>query len=305
MKNKLLILLVVLLLNFSCETIVDIEVPRDPPSLVINSTLSDNEFVKVHVSQSQHILESGDYKMVTGAVVEIFEENTLVETLPDSLGGYYISATYKSKRGKIYTIKVAKNGFETATAEVLMPLDTANILSVKMDTIQENNDGYSSYYLRFSVEIKDDKAYDNFYDISVYRGGYFERYDHSVDPPVLIDSLYSYQKLYLQSRDPSLEDFQSYGQNILFNDELFNGSTYKMNVLTSIWIDPNYPDENEYDYFISLSNTSESYYLYELSSQLQYWSEEDPFAQPVTVYNNIENGFGVFGAYNTAVYKAE
>ncbi len=305
MENKLLILLVISLLSFGCETIVDIEVPRDPPSLVINSTLSDDEFIKVHISQSQYILESGDYKMITGAVVEIFEEGTLVETLPDSLGGYYISATYTPKRGKTYSIKVSKNGFETATAEVLMPLDTANILSVKMDTVRENIDGYVSHYLRFSIEIKDDKAYDNFYDISVYRGGYFKRYDHSVDPPVLIDSLYSYQKLYLQSRDPSLEDFQSYGQDILFNDQLFNGSTYKMNVLSSIWIDSEYPDENQYTYFVMLRNTSNSYYLYKISSQLQYWTEEDPFAQPVTVYNNIENGFGIFGALNTAVYKVE
>ncbi|MCF6353143.1 MAG: DUF4249 domain-containing protein [Cyclobacteriaceae bacterium] len=302
MENKLLILLVILLLGFGCETIVDIEVPRNPPSLVINSTLSDDAFIKVHVSQSQYILESGDYKMITGAIVEIFEEGTLVETLPDSLEGYYISANYIPKRGKTYTIKVAKNGFETATAEALMPLDTANILSVKMDTVRESIDGYTSSYLRFSVEIKDDKAYDNFYNISVYLGGYFKRYDYSVDPPVLIDSLYSYQKLYLQSRDPSLEDFQSYGQNILFNDELFNGSTYKMNVLSSRW---GSPDENQYTYFVALANTSESYYRYELSSQLQYWVDGDPFAQPVTVYNNIENGFGIFSAFNTAVFKVE
>ncbi|MCF6352609.1 MAG: DUF4249 domain-containing protein [Cyclobacteriaceae bacterium] len=305
MKNKLFIQVVVLAFFLGCETIVDIEVPRDPPSLVINSTLSDEEFIKVHISQSQYILEPGDYKMITGAVVELFEDGSLIETLPDSLGGYYISATYTPRQGKIYTIKVAKNGFETATAEVLMPLDTATILSVKTDTIRENIDGYTSFYLRFSVEIKDDKAYDNFYDISVYRGGYFERYDYSVDPPVLIDSLYSYQKLYLQSRDPGLEDFQSYGQNILFNDELFNGSTYKMNVLSSIWIDSDYPDENQYTYFVTVKNTSDSYYLYELSSQLQYWVDGDPFAQPVTVYNNIENGFGIFSAYNTAVFKVE
>jgi len=306
-KAPLFLLLLSLILG--CETTIDIEIPLEPASLVVNSTLVDGEFIKVNVSESQHILDGKKFKFVLGASVEIYENGELIEVLPDSLEGNYISNKFKAKKGGLYNVIVSKNGFETASSQVLMPFDTAEILSVKLDTIIINEFDYSSSYLRFSIEIKDDGKIDNFYKVSVFRGEYYERYNYDVDPPVLIDTAYSYQQQYIQSRDPSLEEFQSYGESILFNDELFNGGTYKMNVLLPTWIDPDHSGSGDYDdgidYFIELSSTSESYYLHELSFELQYWTSDNPFAQPVTVYNNIENGFGIFGAYNTAVYKVE
>jgi uncharacterized protein DUF4249 len=308
MKKILLYAIALVTVGFGCETVIEIDIPVEPPSLVINSTLSDNDYIKAHISESKHILDGSDiYKTVQGATIEIYEEGNLLTTLPDSLEGNYISNTFKPVRGKMYEIIVAKTGFKTATAKVLIPLDTVEILSVKVDTIVENDFGYTSYYLRFSVEFEDDIAMDNYYDIAIYREGYAQRYDHSVDPPVYLDSIYFYQKRYIQSRDPSLEEFQSYGESILLNDELFNGNKVHINVLLRTWIDyenPN-PEQIEYTYYVEIANTSYSYYQYELSSQLQYWTSDNPFAQPVTVYNNIENGFGVFGAYNTAVFKVE
>ena len=301
------IIVALFLIISACETIVEIEIPLDSPSFVVNSTLVDNEFIQVSLSESQHILDASDYITISGATVEIYENDILLETLPDSLSGKYISNINKAKSGSNYKIKVDKTGFETASSEVLIPLDTAQIVSIKMDTVVENEFGYTSHYLRFSVEIEDKGAIDNYYEISLYQKYYHQRYDYSVDPPVYIDSVLVYQKQYIQSRDPSLEEFQNWGESIVFNDELFNGSTYRMNVLMPTWVDfeSEQPLDYKVDFYIELANTSESYYNYELSSQLQYWTEDNPFAQPVTVYNNIENGFGVFGAYNTAVVKVE
>lgn len=305
MKNPAYIFLAFFFL--SCETIVDINIPVEPPSIVLNCTLSDKEYIKVNLTQSQHILDNTDYQPVSGATVEIYEDGKLLTQLPDSLGGNYISAEHIPSRGKTYSIKASKPGFETATSEVLLPLDTVNILNVKMDTLIENEFGYTSYYLRINIEFEDAAAMDNYYQIAVYHTGYYQRYDHSVDPPAYIDSIYFINKMFLQSRDPSLEEFQSYGQNILINDGLFNGKTYNIRVLMPFWVDLDspLPEENDYNYFIEIANTSESYYYYKLSSQLQYWNSDNPFAQPVTVYNNIENGFGVFGAYNTSIVKVE
>lgn len=306
MKKNILYTFLWIALSLSCETIVEIDIPVEPTRLVINSTITPENYMSAHISESKHILDGSDvYKRVQGAIVEIYEDGNLITNLPDSLEGNYISNNFKPLRGKLYEISVSKAGFETATAQVLMPLDTAVISGIKVDTVIEQEFGYSSHFLRFNVAIQDDAAIDNFYKISVYEEGLFIRYDYNVDPPALIDSVYYYNKLYIQTRDPSLEEFQSYGQDILFNDELFNGSTYHINVLTSIWVDPNNTNESSISYFVELANTSESYYRYELSSQLQLFTGENPFAQPVTVYNNIENGFGIFGAYNTAVVKVE
>ena len=289
-----------------CETVVDINIPVEPPKLVINSTLSEDQYIKVNISESQHILDESDYKKVEGAVVEIYEEGKLLTTLTDSLDGNYISATFMPQRGKSYQINAAKNGFEPITAQVLIPLDTADIITVTLDSIEINEFDYVYETLKFSIEIGDNGNIKNFYEIAIFMEYYDYSFNYDVNPPVVIDSFHRFQPLFIESLDPSLEDYQSFGESILFNDELFNGHRYTMNVLSSSFYyfeDPNFTFNPTF--YAVLNNTSESYYLYRLSSQLQNWTVDNPFAQPVTVYNNIENGFGIFGAYNTAMVKVE
>jgi len=305
MKNIQILLSFVSILIFSCETVVDIDIPIEQPLLVVNSTLSEDEFIKVNVSLSQHILDSEPYRMVEGAIVEIYEEDKLLTTLPDSAYGNYISATTKPIRGKNYQVKVSKAGFTTATSAVLLPLDTAVILNVKLDTVEITEFDYTYESLEFNVEINDDGSKINFYEIAIYIKYYNYSFDDTVFPIVPIDSFLVYNQLYLNSPDPSLEEFQSSGQSIIISDDLFNGHSYTMKLLSNSFY--TFPEEYPFDpmFYVTLNNTSESYYLYQLSSQLQQWTTGDPFAQPVTVYNNIENGFGIFGAYNTAVVKVE
>ena len=45
---------------------------------------------------------------------------------------------------------------------------------------------------------------------------------------------------------------------------------------------------------VYLHNISKSYYYYRTSLELYQSASGNPFAQPVQVYSNIENGFGVF-----------
>ena len=41
-----------------------------------------------------------------------------------------------------------------------------------------------------------------------------------------------------------------------------------------------------------------NFYLYSKSRQEQIQAGYTPFAQPVNVYTNVKNGFGVFGSYS-------
>ncbi len=283
---------------------IDINIPVEPPLLVLNSTLSDDAFIKVNLSESQHILDNGDYQKITGAIIEIYENGKLLTVLPDSLEGNYISATHIPKKGHTYQIKSSKSGFETVTSEVLLPLDTAEIISVSMDLVEITDFDYTYESLEFSVKLNDNGESVNFYEIAIYIKYYNYSFDDTVFPIVPIDSFPVYEKLYINSPDPSLEEYQSYGQSILFNDEFFNGHDYTMKILSnSFYFPEDYPFAPTF--YVTLKNTSESHYLYGLSSQLQEWTIDNPFAQPVTVYNNIENGFGVFGAYNTSIVKVE
>jgi hypothetical protein len=52
---------------------------------------------------------------------------------------------------------------------------------------------------------------------------------------------------------------------------------------------------------VSLMSLSEDYFKYKLSLEKYQETAGDPFAQPVQVYSNVENGFGIFGGYS--VYR--
>ena len=71
-----------------------------------------------------------------------------------------------------------------------------------------------------------------------------------------------------------------------------------MKVTSSYYPDLSGDTKNQPKYIVILRNTSKSYYLYQQSVKLYYWVDEDPFAQPVQIYNNINNGFGIFSSYN-------
>ena len=57
-------------------------------------------------------------------------------------------------------------------------------------------------------------------------------------------------------------------------------------------------------YFV-LKNISKSYYDFQSTYGLQDWNDGDPFAQPVQVFSNIENGIGIFMTGNIASEKIE
>ena len=77
---------------------------------------------------------------------------------------------------------------------------------------------------------------------------------------------------------------------LLFNDLLFDGetATFKINL-------------NELSYYsylvMNLYSCSEEYYLYNKSYQTAIETTGDPFAQPVQVFSNINNGHGIFGGF--------
>ncbi len=303
--NKLSIIFFLISIFFiSCETVIDVNIPLEPTKLVINSTLIPGEPFRVNLSGSQHILDNGDYKSVSGAEIKIYENGQLLTTLPDSTDGKYISGSFMPKAGKKYSIEARKNGFEAVTAEETLPEKSAKIISVKIDTVETNDFGYIEKRLEFDIEIDDEGNTENYYEIIVQRKTTGVRYDFSQEPPVITDTTISVRNLYLQSEDPGLEEFQNYGQSIYFDDGLFNGKKYHMKISTN---SERYYDSKDVldDYYeIYLRNTSEAYYLYRRSTELQNWTEDDPFAQPVQVYNNINNGYGIFAGYNNeTVYK--
>ena len=302
MKKKLNLIILLIISLTECKTVIDINIPEEPPELVINSTLIAGEYFKVNLSQSQHILNEKDFEPVSGATVDIYENGTFLTTLPDSAKGNYISATYKPQKGGNYKITVSKKGFKDASAQVIIPLHSPSVKDVKLDTIEVIEVDKTVTYLRFDIELKDNINTENYYDISIVKTSWYYDYNNNLIPPALIDSGFVTSQLFLETKDLGLEEFQSYGQHIIFNDNLFNGKTYHINILSDLYNEDAgmYDEAGKTTFSIKVANTSQSYYLYEISTMLQNWTQGDLLAEPVQVYNNINNGYGVFGAINAS-----
>ena len=97
--------------------------------------------------------------------------------------------------------------------------------------------------------------------------------------------------------NPFMDETSYSGDDALFSDILFNGETKQIEF--TIFLGK--IDEGEdvlSSLKVELRNVSESYYYYYRSVDLHQMNEGNPFAEPVQVYSNVENGLGIFTAYN-------
>ena len=53
---------------------------------------------------------------------------------------------------------------------------------------------------------------------------------------------------------------------------------------------------------VTLRTVSEDFYNYKITGSLHDNSSDNPFAQPVNVYKNIDNGFGIFAGYRISLH---
>ena len=95
----------------------------------------------------------------------------------------------------------------------------------------------------------------------------------------------------------------------LFNDLLFNGQNKNLELEIpneEYW---NFIDgSTEWSYkrlslTLYLHNISKSYYYYRTSLELYQNASGNPFAQPVQVYSNIDNGFGIFAGSQVSYFN--
>ena len=309
MKPFHLLLLVVALSFGACETIVDVDIPNEPPRLVANAFLQADSAVVVELTQSQSILINADLKSVRGATVSLLEEAQPVATLEESqTPGIYFS-TFTPSVGKTYTLRVSKDGFESVEA-ITFIAPPVPIQSIEMDTSV-----FINSYLNFEdsliidrnvvvdevrLSLDDPTNERNYYEVSMYR--YIiqlqPRYDDE-NNFIDNDTVRYFSPIYLRSDDPAIAggesdplegDSEVYGIALLFNDDLFDGRQYSLRFRPEQY---GFYNDQEPQLYVVLRTINEAQYRYLRSVDLQYENEGNPFAEPVQVYTNVQNGFGI------------
>lgn len=112
MKNRILGIVLFLFSLYACHPTVDFALESEPSKLVIWCDLHPDSIVTAFITKTSPPLSIKADRVVTDALVILFENNLPVDTLQSQGGTIYKSRKkFKPMVGNIYFIKVSKQGF--------------------------------------------------------------------------------------------------------------------------------------------------------------------------------------------------
>jgi hypothetical protein len=267
-----------LMLFASCEMIIPVDIPDHKPQIVLNAILDPDEPLYVNVSKSLSIIDRAELPPIENAVVEIYENNNFLQVLPYISYGYYGDEDFFPKPDMEYQIRVKAKPFDSVYAITKIPALPQNTEPHLKDSVKKS-DFESLASVKFGIIDEPGKV--NYYEITLLSAlGYM---------------------IYPTIEDPSIETF--YGSDgILFSDNRFNGTIKSIELLFPSYTlyDRGFNNDtlfmNEPHIFLIVSSVNEDYFKYRKTASKQAESRDNPFAEPVQVFGNINNGFGIFAA---------
>lgn len=121
MKKQTLYILFFVLSVFSCEKVIDLEVNDTEPKVVIEAIYDATaERVDVKLTKSKNVFESQNFPAVSGAQIEIIDENGVATQLVEQGNGTYELTNYVPVFNTTYSMKVTVEG-ETYEASDFLP----------------------------------------------------------------------------------------------------------------------------------------------------------------------------------------
>ena len=289
---------VLLFFFVGCETVLDMDLPSNGERLAMNCFFAPDSNWVVNVSRSQSVLASGNIVFVQGADVKLMSNDQVVGTLNYVSDGNYELLNPLPQQLTNYTVEVRVVGFDmvTATSSAPKAVPVTNI-----DTAYTQVDGQQ--YRELGIHFKDPASETNYYKVQILARYY--NYEYQVDSLgnwIVSDSFPYFSPMSIGSNDPVFTDDKGIDYiGRLFTDEAIDGNNYRLSVYL---FEDSYGgyDPSGYDMvFAVLYSLSRDQYLYQSSLQHFNSTNGNPFAQPVQVYGNVQNGFGIFSGYNLAV----
>lgn len=284
--------------DFFSQTL-DIDPPEYEKQFVLHGFGSNADSVfRVSLTQNFGILEQvpDSAWAVPDATVELYEGGQKIATLYHSI---YISALFERaippgffQAGKTYELRASHPDFPTVTCSQTMP-DPVPVDSVRFRQ-KAGIDSEGSKLSAIDAFIRDVPGVENYYEIrvSIVQPNLEFNYDSLGN--LIIDTVgYSlYSRELTDSDDPNAQI--TYGGGIAVSDRFFDGESYKFVA--------KFYESFGYTFHVSVRAVTEQYYLWSISAERKYNSDDNPLAEPVTTYTNLDNGIGAFGLVNEQIF---
>jgi hypothetical protein len=291
---------------FSCTQELDLPFPQGKEQLVLNSILHPDSTIKISLTMTLPLGTTGsDFPIVDNAEIRLYEGDMLIG-MPAYQDSIYI-LEYLPKAGKEYRIEVEVPGFEVLSASDVVPERPVAEICLRDDPILreaidikiiDQNDVANTYWLgaflinsRFcsSEEGKTcnviQATFDSFSSIP-------DRFNADIDN--LAGGISEFQ-YYMRIEDAGISGnkIELVVRSFFFLDNLTSDQTYRLDVKSS---------SRHYDRFLKSS-------IIHATNPTTDIVEEDflpaPFAEIIQSYSNVENGTGIFAAYNSVSFAVE
>ena len=311
---KIILLLIIPVILFqTCRKQIEIEFPDIEPVLAVSCLFSPDSIIKLNLFKTSDFNDSTIYP-VNDATCKLFANDNFLENLIIDNNGLYISpSNYKPKHNINYKIEISHPDYSTIYATDKLPEFPEIINITKQDSVMFDEDG--NYLSSLFLTLKDNPDIENFYEIKIfvrYKRDYSQVWWLDTLEMQNIDTSFHTNLLILRSEDIVIKNeglLDYYPTTYPFSDELFNGQTYTLNINYLLpEIIYGYNDYvvsliQNYQLIVYLRSVSENYYNYKkkliIHLENQYSDVWDGIGEPVQMYNNIQNGYGIFAGYTT------
>lgn len=282
-RNFILISVAFMLLA-GCETVLDIHLDAVPKLAIIshlNPENPDGQHVYVYATLSPS--DSSKFYTPEDLVVDVTEVES-AEVIRLDTAFYEGKITYRIppgflKAGYTYSITAFAPGFEIVQARTIIPKpSTIRDLSVHDINIQQSGAHEFKRIIRYQLSFNIDHYESNRYYHLVF-------YNEYKDLP----------GIYVVNPEPS--DDQPYIQHYEYGALIDKLELDENKALTFKFRDWVVNNNDLIRVYVELRSITEAYYKYHSSLTRQLIVRQDPFAEPVSIFNNIEGGYGNFSGF--------
>lgn len=293
-------ILFLFVLIVSCEdkfiNDLDITVPPEELLTVINLDLNEGDAKAETFVARTYNVDEGETTFYDDALVELYKDDELfAELIYEPLNRNYIAFFENNAitEGE-YRVEVSGiDGLKDISSTQTIPPK----VNVNKGVYEENGTIYQAYGYAESVDealitFDDPADQENYYLVKLYvisDNGDFENRN----------------QMFVSSINPVAETVWSV-DGILLKDDSFNGKTFDLSIGFYNYLNYNSYGENTENYLeVELINISKDNYLYLRSFHAFQQADGNPFAEPVVVHNNIENGIGIFRTGNASKFRID
>ncbi|MBK5719656.1 DUF4249 domain-containing protein [Dysgonomonas sp. Marseille-P4677] len=257
---KLLLLSIFFMSLFSCEKIVDIDLRSIEPRLVIDASITEFSPCVVLLTKTQAFRDNGPSEKISGAVIELSDEDGYTEILKESRGnpGAYTSLVQGVANKKYFLkVKVGDDVYEaSATIPEVIHIEEAYIYEIKAGSgswyspsfIFQDPEGIANYYYTIlyvngnpmkSIYLDSDEFRDG---LRIHKILFFNRSDNhdndletgdniKIEFQSLDKGMYTYYKsLFSVAADGGTNPLTNFSRNVLGCFKAFNTSFIEYNV---------------------------------------------------------------------------